>query len=375
MKLPNSGVLLVLASIFSTPATAQNQTIQPAIVTETPINGVSTTPEGRIFLLYARVDLSSGPQVVEYFASTNTTKPIPDEEWNSYTTGADPTTHLIRTNSQRIGPDGALWLVDTGSPSFGAPVILPDGPKLVQFNLTSNTVQRVYPMGNLLRSNSLLDDVRFNPMTGKAYLTDAGSPGLIVLDLASGEGVRVLNDHPSTTAFFPVSAKGAFVHAPDGGGLYIHADQLEVSPDGVYFYYQPSNGGMSRIKTEYLEEAFSNSSFNSNEIVEQYIEPYALTPSGGGTAIDAQGNIYVSDTDRFAIEKVSPDGTRRTLVQDDRLTWVDAMWVGSDEKLYMPAAQLNRGAPFNNGSTSRLSKPLYVWTLGLGVGPSEIDHA
>jgi hypothetical protein len=50
------------------------------------------------------------------------------------------------------------------------------------------------------------------------------------------------------------------------------------------------------------------------------------------------------------------------------------MWVDSKQKLWMPAAQLNRGIPFNNGS-SRVQKPLYVFTIDIGVGPSAIDHA
>jgi len=172
----------------------QQPTLEIALTPDAPVNGVSTTPSGRIFLLYARVDGSQGPQVVEWNSTTNGTTPIPDAEWNSFTEDKDPATHLIRTNSQRVWPDGALWLVDVGSPSFGAPVIFPDGPKLVQFNLTTNEVQRVYFLGNATRTNSLLDDVRFNPLTGKAYLTDAGSPGLIVLDLATGFAVRVLGE-------------------------------------------------------------------------------------------------------------------------------------------------------------------------------------
>lgn len=40
----------------------------------------------------------------------------------------------------------------------------------------------------------------------------------------------------------------------------------------------------------------------------------------------------------------------------------------------MPAAQLNRGKPFNNG-TSRIVKPMQVFTIDIGVGPSAIDHA
>jgi hypothetical protein len=40
----------------------------------------------------------------------------------------------------------------------------------------------------------------------------------------------------------------------------------------------------------------------------------------------------------------------------------------------MPAAQLNRGVPFNNG-TSFVQKSLYVFTVDIGVGPSAIDHS
>jgi hypothetical protein len=62
-------------------------------------------------------------------------------------------------------------------------------------------------MGNVTRTNSLLDDIRFNPATGKAYLTDAGSPGLIVLDLESGMATRVLDGDPSTSDTMPVSVR------------------------------------------------------------------------------------------------------------------------------------------------------------------------
>jgi sugar lactone lactonase YvrE len=94
----------------------------------------------------------------------------------------------------------------------------------------------------------------------------------------------------------------------------------------------------------------------------------------GGTAIDADGNIYVSGLNGQEIFRISPNGTSSVFVHDERLLWVDAMWVDSKQKLWMPAAQLNRGIPFNNGS-SRVQKPLYVFTIDIGVGPSAIDHA
>ena len=74
-----------------------------------------------------------------------------------------------------------------------------------------------------------------------------------------------------------------------------------------------------------MDQAFYNSSLNTNEVLGRDVQPFALTPSTGGTAIDAQGNIYVSDTQRQSILRVSANGTMETLVQDPRLLWVDAM--------------------------------------------------
>lgn len=171
-----------VGQVFTGP---QDLRVETALTLDVPCNGVSTTPDGRLFLVLARVDGSKGPAVVEYNRTTNEMTAYPNEAWNSYQDGDDPSTKFVRINSQRVGPDGHLYVVDAGSPSFGEPVILPEGPKLIQINVNTNEVSRVYPMGNVTRYNSLLDDVRFNPATGKAHLTDAGSPGLIVLDLAS----------------------------------------------------------------------------------------------------------------------------------------------------------------------------------------------
>lgn len=273
--------------------------LETAIVTETPINGVSTTPEGRTFLLYARVDGSTGPTVVESIG--NTTMPYPNLEWNSYNASKDPSTHFIRINSQRIGPDGQLWIVDVGSPSFGEPVILPEGPKLVSINLTTNEVSRIYPMDNVTLAQSLLDDVRFNPESDKAYFTDAGVPALIILDLTSGEARRVLEHDISTRGNMPVSAEGRLLRGTDGGFQYIYADQLEVSPDARWLYYQSCDGGMYRIETKHLDQAFYNSSMAS--VLPQYPEPYAPTPSTGELTLIVEIRMYQAELTSLQVER------------------------------------------------------------------------
>ncbi|KUI63130.1 Protein yellow [Cytospora mali] len=370
------------ATIFAPPCLAATDArVQAALALDTPCNGVSTTPDGRLFVLYARVDGTQAqglPEVVEWVNGTGV--PYPDARWNSYAAGADPAVTLVHVNSQRVGPDGSLWLVDTGTPGFGAPVILPEGPKLVVVDTVADTVSRVYHMGNVTKSDSLLDDIRFNWAAGKAYLTDAGVGALIVLDLETGRAVRLLEGHLSVQAFTPASGEGKYLRKTGRTGSspssfsYMYADQLEVSPDARYLYYQPASGGMSRIETARLDEAFYNSSAASLDVLGGHVEPFALTPGTGGTAIDAEGSLYVSDTDRQAVEKVYANGTRATLVRDERLLWVDAMWIDGMGRLWMPAAQLNRGVPFSTSGESGIVKPLYVFLIDIGVGPSPIDH-
>ena len=105
----------------------------------------------------------------------------------------------------------------------------------MQVNLTTNSVARVYNLGSeqlrrelsrllvgisntdrvsvdVTLAVSLIDDIRFNPATGFAYITDAGAPALIVLDLATGEAGRVLEDDPTTKGFMPPSAEVWWVY-------------------------------------------------------------------------------------------------------------------------------------------------------------------
>jgi sugar lactone lactonase YvrE len=132
---------------------------------------------------------------------------------------------------------------------------------------------------------------------------------------------------------------------------------------------------MSRVATEHLHAALYDDA--AADALSGLVEPFALTPATGGTAIDADGVVYVGDTDRQAVWRVHPNGTSSLLVHDPRLLCVDAMWVDSNNTLWMPAAQLNRGDIFlQPGNVSNtISWPMQVFTMNVGTGPSAIDHA
>ncbi|WP_263359936.1 major royal jelly family protein [Acidicapsa ligni] len=322
------------------------------------VTGVTTTDYGRVFVLYPHLDGAAGIRIAE-LGSDGTPRPYPDSRWNDWKPGDDPAKSFLGTNSLRIGPDGRLWVVDTGTRGFGAQVI-PHGAKLIAINVKTNTVERVYPLETAITPTSYVDDVRFNK--SHAYLTDAGTPGIIVLDLGSGSTRRVLDHDKSTTAQVPVSASGSTLVA-NQKPVRINADQLEISPDRKWFYYQPACGPLYRIETRYLDDPRI-----SAEELSRNAKLWVKTPSTGGTAMDAQGNIYLSDVNARRILKITPAGVTTTLLKDTRLDWVDAMWIDKKGTLWMPTAQLDRLPMFHAGK-SQLKLPVVIYTTELGVRP------
>lgn len=333
-----------------------------ALTLDTVTNGVATTHDGRIFLVLTRIDGSDGPRVVEWTPAGST--PYPSAAWNDWTDGQDASQTLVRANALRIGPQGDLWIVDVGAPGFGNPKV-PHGPKLVQVSLAENAVRRIYSLDSVTTEKSFIDDVRFHGRY--AYVSDAGQAALIVLDLETGAAWRALEGHSSVTAQMPISAEGETLYGLDGKPVFIQTDQMEVSPDGRWLYYQPCSGPLSRIETQWLAADVSD------KVRAEHVEPFAQTPATGGTAIDADGSLYVSDTDRQRLLKIAPDGTETTLLQDPRLLWVDAMWLDQEGFLWLPAAQLNRMAPFHGG-VSRVQFPVSIYKLQVAAKPPPIDH-
>lgn len=364
--MPSASVPLLALALAGLASAVTDTRLETALASSTRIcSAVSTTPEGRVFLYWTTYLNGTGPSLSEQLAD-NSTVAYPDAEWNAWNASdatQDPATHFLGIAAQRIGPDGRLWVLDSGSTDAY-------GPKLVAFNLTTNEPAETHLLQNITTDSTHWDDVRFNGRM--AYLTDISSPALAVYDLDTGAGRRLLEDDRSTTSYFPTSAQGRMMVESSGAYNFANADQLEVSPDGAYLYYQPCNGGLWRVATSLLDAALHNDT--AAAALSASVEPYAPTRSTGGTAIDAEGTVYASDTDRNAVLRVFANGTTETLVQDDRLQWVDAMWVDAAGRLWMPATQLFRGANFNNG-TATWETPFYVFTLDIGVGPSLLDHA
>jgi len=297
-------------------------------------NGVVSVRD-RVFVAGPRWTGSKGPSVA--LARGNSLYPYPDAQWNSWSPGGNAAGSFVNVNSIHLGPDGALWVVDTGSPDFGGDP-LPGGAKLVKIDLASNKVIKVYSLpSDIAQHGSYVDDVRFNGR--HAYLTDAGKPGLIVLDLETGTMRRVLDGHASVTAEQgrDIILSGRVLRTSDSKPLHVNSDPFEVSPDGRWLYYAPLEGPWSRIPTRVLDDP----SLTPAEI-EASVEPWADLPPTGGTVMDKDGSLYFSDLATNAVKRRAPNGTVTTIVQDDRLHWVDAPFLDAQRRLWLPVPQMDR---------------------------------
>ncbi|TWB83031.1 major royal jelly protein [Nitrospirillum amazonense] len=284
-------------------------------------------------------------------------RPFPDAAWNAWVPGADPAHAFVNINAIHRDDAGGLWVVDTGAPDFGGDP-LPGGAKLVRIDLNRGRVDRVIPLGaDVARPGSYVDDIRFHG--SHAYLTDAGQPGLIVLDLATGVARRVLDRHPSTVAPAdrPIVVDGETVLAPDGRPLAVHSDPLEVSPDGEWLYYAPLEGPWSRVPTRLLDDPAVPAATLADAV-----RPWIDLPPVGGTAMGPDGSLYYTDLAANAVRRRAPDGSVTSVAHDARLHWVDAPYLAADGTLWLPAAQMDRVALFHHGK-SQVRAPMTIFTV------------
>jgi sugar lactone lactonase YvrE len=342
--------------------------------------GVTVSHKGRIFVNFPRW----GDEVSFTVAEVRDGKAIayPDEAMNQ-TDPHDPAADagaLVSVQSVVVDPADRLWILDTGSPMFQPTKY--GGPKLLCVDLKANQVIKkiLFPQ-NVALPTTYLNDVRFDLQRGKegiAYITDSaqnGPNGIIVVDLASGECWRRLNDHPSTKAedlrtFLPiVEGRPFLVRQQEDGSTKLAAnmgsDGIAISATGEWLYYCPL---ASRRLYSVSTEALSNRSVDDEYVSRTVKDEGDKGGASDGLESDAEGRIYVTNYEHNSIMRRNPNGEWETTVHDPRLLWPDTLSLASDGYLYVTANQLHRQARFHNGSDMR-KKPYTLFRIKVNAKP------
>lgn len=343
--------------------------------------GVTVSQEGRIFVNFPKWGDEVSFTVGEIRPGEGRVVAYPDEAINQ-TNPNDLAAALVSVQSVVVDPVDRLWILDTGSPLFQPTKY--GGPKLVCVDLKTNQVIKkiLFPQSVALPT-TYLNDIRFDLRIGKegvAYITDSsqnGPNGIIVVDLASGESWRRLNDHPSTKSadlqsFLPIVEGRAFVvkqQDVNNGSVKVAAnmgsDGVAISATGELLYYCPlASRKLFSVSTKGLIDRTRDDQYVSQTVRDEGDKGGA----SDGLESDAEGRIYVTNYEHNSILRRNQDGEWETIVHDPRLLWPDTLSLASNGYLYVTANQLHRQARFHNGQDMR-RKPYVLFRIKVDAKP------
>lgn len=359
--------------------------------------GVTVSHANRIFVNFPRW----GDDVPFTVAEVVHGKAVafPDAQVNDWPgrSSSDPTqyndkqqneTHFVSVQSVVVDPADRLWVLDTGSPMLKN--ALPGGPKLVAIDLRTNRiVKRILLPPSIAGPTSYMNDVRFDLRIGSpagadgirgiAYITDSsekGPTGFVIVDLATGEAWRKLDDTVS------VKPEPGFVMFAEGRPLYktepgqpvkpasFSNDSLAISADGSKLFYCPvSSTKLYSIPTSVLRDRKSTPAADASQV-----SLVTGKESSDGLESDAEGNVYSTAPASGSILKIGPNANHAdsvevsTLVHDPRLLWPDTMSLSDDGYLYVTANQLYNQPSMHQGKDLR-QKPYVLFRIKVDAKP------
>lgn len=317
----------------------QDSRLQIVATFDHQVTGVTVGPDGRIFVNFPRWSEDTPVSVAELLPD-GSIRAYPNEDWNAWRNARmselNAAEHFVCVQSVFADQRGSLWIVDPAAPN--AEKTIKNGPKVVQVDLKTNSVKRLFPLSaEAAGAASYLNDIRISPDGHFAYLTDSGSPGgLVVLDTQSGRNWRVLSEDPSTQSDPDVTVKtdGRPLRRADGRQPLFNADSLALSEDGKALFWQALTGKtLYRVSTSDIQDAEAAENVRPQKV--------ATTEPADGLWTGHGGDIYLSSIADDAVKVVNTStGNVRSLLTDSRLRWPDTFSQGPDGAIYITASHI-----------------------------------
>ncbi|MCC2973712.1 major royal jelly family protein [Massilia sp. IC2-476] len=349
---------------------ATQWSIEQVAAFEHQVTGVSVSEDNRIFVNFPRWTEDTAVSVAE-LGKDGSLRPYPDATWNAWRNARkdelEPGEHWVCVQSIVADDRGSLWVLDPAAPAQAH--LVSGGAKLVQIDLAVNKVVRSIAFDEeAAPQGSYLNDVRFSNDGKYAFITDSGVVGaILVVDLAAGKTVRLLDGHPSTQMKkgLNVKADGKELRRPDGRGVEFSADGIALSDDGRWLYWQAIKGDtLYRIETAVLTGKGMQGEDVGGQVGEfgrNGVSDGLLIPRGTNqmllSAVEDNA-VKVRDLD------AGPSGQPEVLVQDERLRWPDTFTQGPDGTVYVTTSHIQDSAFFKPDAPPAL--PTQLWKLAGG---------
>ncbi|WP_232829258.1 major royal jelly family protein [Aureibaculum luteum] len=301
------------------------------------------SPDNRVMLMNAKTKIS---------------QPFPNKAWNTPRTTDD--NYLSNVLGIRNDKNGIVWMLDMAQRNNVT-------PKIVGWNTKTNQLERIYYLPKpVVPEHAQPNDMVVDTKNGYFIIADEGignggdgtSGAFIIVDMKTGKARRLLEGTRTTLPEnTPTVINGKHL-AVNGVDLLVGNDGITADANFEYIYYGPLNGTkIYRIKTIDLV----NENFTETEL-DGRIEMYSEKPNNGGMSIDTEGNIYLTALESNSVAVVlAKDKSVKTMIKDPNMVWPDGVSYNHvDGYMYVSAAQVNRGAVFNEGKDLS-TKPFYIF--------------
>lgn len=287
------------------------------------VTGITICEKGRMFVNFPRWR-EGVPFSVAEVAKDGSYRPYPDAHTNRWEIGRRPEAQKFVCVQSVVAHRGILYVLDTKCPLMKETI---DVPAIYVYDLKTDTKVRTYKLGNSTRKHSYTNDLRVDDKAGKIYITDSGEPGLIVVDMESGENYRMLDNHPFTTAEF-----SCFM---PGGKRYegtIHSDGIALDNENDILYFHALTGyTLYGIPTEQLISRKTDESRITK----------MKTPAPDGMIMDEHGRLYMGDLEKNAVVCLRPGSERiEVLAEGGDISWPDTFTIYNGE-LYFTNSRIH----------------------------------
>lgn len=294
--------------------------IEIAVTSEEPIGNVAVSPEGRIFFTIHPESRPEKNKLMEW--KNGAVLPYPDEAFQDA---------LITPLGLVVDGQNRLWVIDHGMHGFR-------GARLLVIDLNSSRIFHEHPFSSdAAPGGSFLQDIRVDSAGQTVYIADVSfirkDPAIVVYDLKSGSSRRVLDDHPS------VSPQDWIIQTPIKDMVFLAGlvalkpgiDGIALDKNDEWLYYGAmAHDGLFRIQTKYLKDA----SLSPAQIAGK-VELFSIKPLSDGLAVDAEGNVYITDVEHGAVFVVGQDRRLKTLVKSGQIRWSDDLSIGPEGWIYL----------------------------------------
>lgn len=329
----NKIVLIIsIATIIScksitAPATSERNIEEVISFKGQQVTGLSISDQGRMFVNFPRWRKAVENSVVE-IDKNGISHAFPNENWNSWEIGRTPKDSIFIGVQSVIVSNDELYVLDTRNALFKGVI---DNPRVFVFDLKTDTLKRTYIFeDDSFHKDSYINDLRIDKKKEKAYFTDSGHAGLVVLDLVNGTTKRVLNDHYSTLA-----EKDHLIIDGDSWNNSVHSDGIALDTENDLLYYHALTGyKLYAVPTEILINS-------TEEAIQKEVKFIKKTPAPDGMLFDTKGNLYFADLEQQKIMKLNiSSGKMNTFAEGEKIKWADSFSIYKNS-LYYTNSRIN----------------------------------